>query len=359
MRTPRRFCARGAMKKGGTFFNESLRMIRRWLCSLLLLCLTGCGILPRPVRLPTVHNPFPQLMRVAVAPFFNLSAEPTVDGRQFALSYYNELQLVPGFEVVPLGVVEAAVQQHRLALANPQDARKLAQLLEVDAVVIGAVTDYSPYYPPRCGLRVEWYTANPCFHPIPPGYALPWGTPGEKDIPDSLVLETEMALARAQLDTQTPIVPPALELPSDQAPLLQPVPDGQEISYDASAPQAGAPPGAIATAAPADSVLPADWPDPSGLLPAPPSTVRPIGQPTQEPVLKHTRTYNGHDAEFTEALSNYVAFRDDARYGGWQSYLQRSDDFIRFCCHKHICDMLSARGGAGETRVVWRWPDRR
>ena len=76
-------------------------------------------------------------------------------------------------------------------------------------------------------------------------------------------------------------------------------------------------------------------------------------------MLKHTRNYNGHDADFTAALENYVYFRDEARFGGWQSYLQRSDDFIRFCCYKHIAEMLTARGGAGETRVVWRWPDRR
>jgi len=34
------------------------------------------------------------------------------------------------------------------------------------------VTDYTPYYPPRCGLRVEWYAANSGFHEIPPGYGL-------------------------------------------------------------------------------------------------------------------------------------------------------------------------------------------
>ena len=71
--------------------------------------------------------------------------------------------------------------------------------------------------------------------------------------------------------------------------------------------------------------------------------------------MQQTRTYNGHDSDFTEALSNYCYFRDDARFGGWQSYLERSDDFIRFCCHKHIWEMLSARGGAGKTRVAWRW----
>ncbi len=79
-------------------------------------------------------------------------------------------------------------------------------------------------------------------------------------------------------------------------------------------------------------------------------------QPSNDPVLRHTKTYNGHDPDVTAALASYVYFRDDARYGGWQAYLQRSDDFIRFCCHMHISEMLTARGGAGETRVVWRWP---
>jgi hypothetical protein len=73
-------------------------------------------------------------------------------------------------------------------------------------------------------------------------------------------------------------------------------------------------------------------------------------------VLRHTRTINGHDADVTTALENYVFFRDDARFGGWQAYLQRSDEFIRFSCYLHIAEMLTARGGADETRVVWRWP---
>ncbi len=76
-------------------------------------------------------------------------------------------------------------------------------------------------------------------------------------------------------------------------------------------------------------------------------------------MLQHTKTYNGADAELTEALSSYWFFKDDGRGGNWQAYLQRSDDFIRFCCHLHIYEMLSARGGGGQTRVVWRWSDDR
>ena len=72
--------------------------------------------------------------------------------------------------------------------------------------------------------------------------------------------------------------------------------------------------------------------------------------------MSHTQTYNGHDVAFTDALEDYYLFRDDARFGGWQGYLERSDDFVRFCCYLHIREMLTSRGGAGETRVVWRWP---
>ncbi len=357
-------------------------MIRSLFIGLLLLSLSGCSLFPSKMCQETVHNPFPQLTKVGVAPFFNLSHEPKVDGRQFAVAYAGELSQVPGYEVVPLAVVEEAVKRYRLDLNQPADCRKLAQVLNIDAIVVGVVTDFDAYYPPRCGMQVEWYTANPGFHPIPPGYGMPWGTPEEKKIPGSVVFDAEMALAREQLKTQTPEYTPEVVAPAASAmPALPgtsrgeaiqtPMPEGSkppddvrksdsttqknqevrtashEITVERGDPDVSAPP----------EGLPADWPDPRGFLPPPPNATKPLLVPNinEEPVLKHARTYNGHDAEFTKALENYVFFRDDARFGGWQGYLQRSDDFIRFCCHLHIHEMLAARGGSGETRVVWRW----
>ena len=150
---------------------------------LLLPACLGCSLVPEVAYQPVVHNPFPQLSKVAVAPFFNLSTEPTVDGRAFALAYFAELQHVPGFEVVPVGVVENTMKNLGIELTGAEEARRLAHALGVDAVVIGAITDFDAYYPPRCGLQVEWYAANPCYHPIPAGYGLPWGTPEEEHIP--------------------------------------------------------------------------------------------------------------------------------------------------------------------------------
>ena len=425
---------------------------------LLLVSLSsGCSIvLPEVSTMPVVHNPFPQLSRVAVAPFINLSDEPTVNGRDFALAYYAELQAIPGFEVVPLGVVEEVMLEERIDLSDPSEARRLADLLGVDAIVVGAVTDYSPYYPPRCGMRVEWYAANQGFHEIPAGYGLPWGTPDEEYIPQDVVFEAEMALARAQMETQSPKcplpdAPPAMppvsatpmpehlqdafapsalpegeSAPATDAPLpnraidpfdgnadteapaeeLLPVPeseqpaeslDGFDIENDdpqdplvpdqpsvgdevtwrpqrratykypvettpaAPALDAIGTDGAIAPVAENNfaAPLPPDWPDPRGFIPPGPSPVRPECIENGGPIMTHTRIYHGHDPEFTAALAAYVDFRDDARFGGWRSYLERSDDFIRFCCHLHITEMLSARGGATETRVVRHWSNSR
>ena len=353
-----------------------LRRVGRYtFIAMCLAILGGCQWLPTFSREPQVFNPFPQLSRVAVVPFFNLSAEPTVDGREFALAYAAELQSIPGFEIVPVGVVENKMQEYRITFADGKEgaveARKLAQLLGVDAVVIGAITDYTPYYPPRCGLDVEWYSANPGYHPIPPGYGLPWGTQEEEEIPDTLVFEAERALAREQLKTQEP----PYELPDLQPPpqeMSTPsgvTPDGQpSIEVDARrrggdvrllqaeqlpAPVAGST--HVAGGAP-PSLLPSEWPDPRGFTPPPPSVCPPPLRESPLPVLKHVKLYRGTDTQFTTALQSYVYFRDEARFGGWQSYLQRSDDFIRFCCHLHIAEMLTARGGAGESRVVIRKP---
>jgi hypothetical protein len=95
-----------------------------------------------------VTNPIPGLSTVAVAPFLNLSAEKAVDGRRFALTYASELQKVPGFEVLPVGVTEVAMVDAKIDLNDVDEVLKLAKILRVDAIVVGAVTEYSPYYPP-------------------------------------------------------------------------------------------------------------------------------------------------------------------------------------------------------------------
>lgn len=325
---------------------QTMRPPGRWLgewyplplVSLLLAAVStwGCTLVPQPATRPMVHNPFPQIHKVAVAPFFNLSTEPTLDGRKVAIAYYNELQEIPGFEVIPVGVVERAMTIHRITLNNAQEARRLAQLLGADAVVVGAVTEYSPYYPPRCGLQVEWYAANPGFHPVPPGYGLPWGTDEERHIPRRLLLESQAAYAKSVLQTAAPDCHTGTTSP---------------VGSQVAAPEmtAGLPDrGQMPFPAGEDA-------SPNVLIPQP-AGIRTPCMPNDQPIFVHTRIYDGGDSEFVRLLQEYARFRDDTQLGGWQSRLSKSDDFLRFCCRLHIWEMLTARGGADEIEVTWRTP---
>ena len=293
---------------------------------------------------------------VAVLPFYNQSAEPTVDGEAIAVAYYNELQAIPGFEVVPVGVSRRLLDGTGLEPRSPEEFQKLARMMGVDAVLVGSITEYSPYYPPRIGLSVDWYAANPGFHPIPAGYGLPWNTPQEEFIPTSLVQEAEFALAREQLKTQSP------EIPAEIRPRSAPREGAVEQAKHTQAAPESLPAGVVDAELPAVgavAALPAEWPNPRGFVPSPPSPTKPPLRPQFEPVISHTKVYHGNDGDLTRRLENYFYFRDDARFGGWQAYLQRPEDFVRFCCHLHITETLVARGGAGESRVVYRWPIRR
>jgi hypothetical protein len=322
---------------------------------LIFVSCTGCAFIPDVRRKPQVINPFPQIQTVAVLPFFNQSGEPTLSGQRVAMAYSNEIQSIRGFEVLPIGATESKISEFGRPLNTGSDFQDFAQFLGVDAVLVGSVTDYQPYYPPRMTIKVNWYAANPGFHPVMPGYGLPWGTRAEKEIPRWVHQEAQRALAVEQMKTQTPVSSSGPEALGQQGPdsdnassegglgignaSPEEIPLGQEDSFLAF-----------------EDILPEDWPDPRGFVPDPPSPVRPPLMVQSEPIISHMASFNGHDEDFTESLANYFYFRDDARFGGWQGYLQRSEDFIRFCCFLHLNETLIARGGQDKSRLILRWP---
>ncbi|MEM9588230.1 MAG: hypothetical protein AAGA03_13190 [Planctomycetota bacterium] len=372
------------------------------LLTALLALASGCTLFPETRSRDAIHNPFPQLKRIAVLPFYNQSNEPTLDAESVSQAYYGAVQSIPGFEVLPTGVAKDQWLRYARQFGEPttgSDFQALARFMNVEAVVVGSVTDFDSFYPPRMAMTVQWYAANDGFHSIPAGYGLPWGTDAEEKIPRRIVREAEFELARSQLSTQTP-VQDAQPIPSAHAPTLpQPTDTGLHESAEEISPMSGQTfviddpsvwqspdvvghdptlqvlPGELDGYAmgpqgqwhPSDgqmlsedavmtSQLPVDWPDPTDLIPDPPSPMAPPKTVSHEPVLTHTRIYNGNDPYFTDRLSDWVETGDDARSVGWQGYLHRSDDFVRFCCYLHVVEMLESRGGSDESDLILRWP---
>jgi hypothetical protein len=459
-----------------------------------------------------VTNPIPGLTTVAVAPFLNLSPERAVEGRRFALAYASELQKVPGFEVIPVGVTEVAMIDGKIDLNDVDEVLKLAKILRVDAVVVGAVTEYSPYYPPRIGLQVNWYSPRAwafypgiqtepatraqlkawdkerlqewrdyhkeldeqsapetpvwlrmyhCFQRWPVIRNL-YGEPclARSENPSGIVyraqspasgpqlmmepsgqsaegpeFETLVKTAHYQEPQGTPEVVRVVMMPEDrdsrlpsgadaQVPLpLQnvpgsqpagpppdPTPHNENPSGDPTPPEAGQPapfPGELPVPPPPGPQktpmgFPPDTlpfgPEPPALKPVPLSPLpaspeldepppqkpdQPMGPPIRDPALaplppqpnpfnapqpiqpwqanprlplmSYTRVFDGADADLVAALRDYVELNGDLRSGGWEGYLHRSDDFIRFTSYRMILEMLSLHGGEGKHRMIFKF----
>lgn len=357
-----------------------------------------CAIAPGCIVVQTgVTNPIPAMRTVAVAPFLNLSAERSVDGRQFALAYQAELQKIPGYQVIPVGVTEQTIFDLGLDLSGPSDAVKLAKALGADAIVIGAVTDYNPYYPPRIGLQVSWYAPEAVqFLPgIPTEPSLdgvskkPWHLVDQSTIsPQVAALELPVTIraqspesidskskpgdaddcaeiirvssARSSAESGPLLVPPVPPSPSPPGTIATATHElaGNNDSESAESPAALPGPEVEAAEIPIVSRNPVDYCPPlSSTYPefAPNFEIGTSSGPHDplQPIMSYTRIFDGSDAELTALLRDYVLLSGDLRSGGWEAYLHRTEDFMRFTAHRMIVEMLTLHGGEAKTRYVW------
>jgi len=103
--------------------------------------------------------------RVAVLPFINLSGETAPECEQAVRNmwtlFHAELQRVRGLQVVPPGAVTDYLRRGQLKISSPREVFVLARALDADAVVVGAVTSYDPYYKPRVGVALQVYQRRP------------------------------------------------------------------------------------------------------------------------------------------------------------------------------------------------------
>ncbi len=370
------------------------RVLSLSLLMLLPAALSGCMIVQVGVT-----NPIPGLSRVAVVPFYNLSQERAVDGRQFAMAYFAELQKTPGFQVIPVGVAEQAIIDHQLQMNNPADVLRLARILNVDAVAVGAVTDWDPYDPPRLGLQVSWYAPDQwAFYP---GIATDPEARGawERAELEQARLEMEQkelanrqrAALFADSCDDCGATPCECGLHGGAAArgmgVIKQAPfrmwhgirgaishtGGEQTPAATSAGQSadllrGQAPQAVDPGADLNRSTFADVP--ARLHSGGEAECRPffdangnvdhlvpltgLQRDPYEPLMSYTRMFDATDARLTAALRDYVELSGDLRSGGWKAYLQRSEDFIRFASHQMIVEMLMLHGGEAQRKYVFK-----
>lgn len=123
-----------------------------------MLSLGGCE---QPQRIASTVAPYETRQVFAVAPLRNESGSAYVDGARLADKLTQRLALTRGLDTLPVNRVLAAMEALGIdRIADKGDAIRLRQTLGVDGLVVGTVTAYEPYNPPKLGMNLELYLAD-------------------------------------------------------------------------------------------------------------------------------------------------------------------------------------------------------
>ncbi|MCH2149018.1 MAG: hypothetical protein MK095_06245 [Phycisphaerales bacterium] len=96
----------------------------------------------------------------AVAPLANESGTTAVDRVHITDLLTEQLQQVQGINTVPVNRVLLAMQTLRIrSIATAEQASRIMDVLGIDGLVVGTITSWDPYQPPKLGLAVQLFTA--------------------------------------------------------------------------------------------------------------------------------------------------------------------------------------------------------
>lgn len=94
----------------------------------------------------------------AVAPLANESGTSLVDNLAVTDAVVARAAEIRGLTTLPLNRTLNAMRALGMNMVrSPQDARRLAEVLGVDGIIVGSITAYDPYDPPEIGLTLGLY----------------------------------------------------------------------------------------------------------------------------------------------------------------------------------------------------------
>ena len=94
----------------------------------------------------------------AVAPFRNESGTTLLDADDISDKVVAAAAQVRGVRALPLNrTLHAMRALNMTGIGSPADAKRLAQEMGVDGLILGSITAYDPYDPPKLGLALALY----------------------------------------------------------------------------------------------------------------------------------------------------------------------------------------------------------
>ncbi|MBX2850428.1 MAG: hypothetical protein KTR15_01635 [Phycisphaeraceae bacterium] len=132
-----------------------LIMMRVMLLAVITGSLIGCET-PRVEQ--RIEAPYVERQVWAIAPLRNESGSRYADALQMADQLTRAFEQVVGIDALPLNRVLEAMDALRMTrIESREDAIRLREALGVDALVVGNITHYDAYDPPKIGLALDLY----------------------------------------------------------------------------------------------------------------------------------------------------------------------------------------------------------
>lgn len=125
----------------------------------LLPLLCGCSLFKEKLHPPlALASPYERRQLWAVAPFANESGISIVKPDRIADVMAEQAEEIEGIDTVPVNRVILGMRRLEMRSINsPADATALMNALGVDGLIVGTVTAYDPYPPPKFGAAVQLY----------------------------------------------------------------------------------------------------------------------------------------------------------------------------------------------------------
>ena len=138
-----------------------LRAVVSFFCAVAVMLLAGCSSqdkLREPVSLTAPYD-HPRLW--AVVPFSNESGVSTVRTDRIADAFTEQIEQTHNLHAVPVNRVIAAMRRSGVkAISGPNDAIALMNVLGVDGLIVGTVTNWNAFPPFKFGAAIQLFARD-------------------------------------------------------------------------------------------------------------------------------------------------------------------------------------------------------